>query len=86
LWKRLQNAVELQPAQRLTDMTSPDAELRGELAFRREAITSLERTAREQIPDLPHDQVRWFLELDRAQLRDDRRGLGHVGQNWLTSD
>jgi hypothetical protein len=51
--------------------------LGGELPFRWEAIASLQRAAREQGPDLPHDQVRRLLKLDRAQLRNDGRRLGH---------
>src|SRR5208282_2940103 len=86
LRKGLQNAVELELAQGLADVPPSDTELRRELALRRQTIARLERAIGQQVPDLAHDQVRGPVELDRAQLGDDRGGFGHAPSNWLTSD
>ena len=47
-------------------MPSSDTELRGELALSRKAIASLQRAARKEVPDLPHNEVRRLLKPDRA--------------------
>ena len=86
LGKGLKNAVELELAQGRAHMSASNAELRGELALRRKAIAGLQGPAREQLPDLAHDQVRRLFELNRAQLCGDCRALGHQAANWLTSD
>lgn len=79
LGKRLQDAVELEAEQRLANVGTPDAELRGELAFRGEAVPRLEGPDADQVAQLAQDRVGRTLDLDRRQRSEDRRAAGGGG-------
>ncbi len=83
LGKRLQYAVELELAQRLAHVSAPNTKLRRELALGGEAIARFQSTGRKQVPDLPHDQIRWLLQLDGTQLRNEGERLRHRGRKLV---